>query len=555
MKPLLFSLIFLAGCLPAIAHAQTEAKGPKVTVVIGEAVPELERFAAAELADQFRLLFHADVGIAESDVIPEAAENLILVGSPATNPAIADLVALAADHWPAELSEQGHLVKSIHRDNGKSTLLVGGGSPVATLWAVYELGHSFGMRYLLHGDFPPIDPPEFDLADFDLLLEPNIAIRAWRTLDEGAASQESWGLGDHRKLFGQLAKLKFNRVTMVVHPWQPFYDIEGGDSPKTEGVLWHGRDFPVAGDTAGRSVFGGAEVFQNPDFAGASSATEIVLAGGKLTAGIVAAAERLGMDANFEAGDADQQDSDMEILPLAQPNGGILPQFFTSQLPGRLDTIRNNDTKKGFAVKCSIPGDLNADVYFLSRASFDATLTPSQTLESLATPICGEGVAETLALGFDAIEKVSTLISENDPGFAVPDTRMFIKHLESSDPAPEWWAQAKEFYGSGVNEMYRANTRARDGARPFLLYHAKYFTFAQHYMTAVEHARLAGIARQAKDSNALTENLELGVEAMHSALAIFAEVAQDNSDRGVIAVLNKYAYRPLLEALDEAPLE
>jgi len=129
-----------------------------------------------------------------------------------------------------------------------------------------------------------------------------------------------------------------------------------------------------------------------------------------------------------------------------------------------------------------------------------------------------------------------------------------MENFDSAEPAPEWWSTAKGLYGTAVNEMYRANTRARGGARPFILYHAKYFTFALHYMTAIEATRAAGNARAGKDEDAWVENLELAVESMHSALDIYADVARDNSDRGVIAVLNKYAYRPLIEALNEAPL-
>jgi len=39
--------------------------------------------------------------------------------------------------------------------------------------------------------------------------------------------------------------------------------------------------------------------------------------------------------------------------------------------------------------------------------------------------------------------------------------------------------------------------------------------------------------------------LEKAVEAMHNALSALGESARDNSDRGVIAVLNEYGYRPL----------
>ena len=210
-------LFILTACLGLIPFS-THAEAPAVTVVVGPEAPKLERYAADELSAQFQQLFDAEVTIADSQ--PGDAKNVILLGSPATNPAI------NADHWPTELSDQGHILKNIREgDDGAEQLIVGGGSPVATLWAVYELGHHFGMRYLLHGDFAPIDKPEFSLAKLDITLEPNLEVRAWRTIDSGAAGQESWGLADHEKLIRQLAKLKFNHITLVIHPWQPVYDV------------------------------------------------------------------------------------------------------------------------------------------------------------------------------------------------------------------------------------------------------------------------------------------------------------------------------------------
>ncbi|NNE90333.1 MAG: hypothetical protein HKN23_01675, partial [Verrucomicrobiales bacterium] len=232
-------------------------------------------------------------------------------------------------------------------------------------------------------------------------------------------------------------------------------------------------------------------------------------------------------------------------------NGGLLPQFSTGELASKLPAARKSG---GFIAACSIPGDHNAGVYFLSRASFDSAVTPASALDSLVTPICGEGVAERLATGFAAIGEVSDLIGKEDADFAMPDPKLFMEHYESGKPVPEWWATAKEHFGTATNEMYRGNTRAREGARPFILYHAKRFFFSIHYMTAVEHARLAGVAREEKDNEAWVENLELAIEAMHNALGIYAEVVRDPSDQGVIAVLNEYAYRPLLKALDETPL-
>jgi hypothetical protein len=92
-----------------------------------------------------------------------------------------------------------------------------------------------------------------------------------------------------------------------------------------------------------------------------------------------------------------------------------------------------------------------------------------------------------------------------------------------------------------MNEMYRANTRARGGARPFILYHAKRLEFALHYFTALESLY------KAHDPAARAESLEAAVEASYNALNAYADVARDASDRGVIALLNEHGYRVLLE--------
>ncbi len=493
MKKILFALIFLA--------ALARADGPSVTIVTGIDAPELERHAAAELSDLLTTLFDATVTVVtEAPTTPET--KIIHLGSPATHPGVGGV-------FPAELGQQGHVVKST-----LSGLVIAGGSPVATLWAVYEYGYANGMRYLTSGDFPPMEKPAFTLDGYDIVRKPRQNIRAWRVLADGPASQAAWTVADHEKLLRQLTKLKFNAVI----------------PPGNDEVIAF-DPISVSGDIAGRTVFGNEKQFANPELADGDAA------GMRWRAGIREAANSLGMDADLK----NRPDHSLEF---GHDQGGVLPWTRPVPIPAG-----------NFSVTASLVGDINPQLHYLSRAAWDDTVTPESALIELATPICGEGVAETLALGFAAIAEVSTLISGEDPTFAVPDPEMFMEHYVSTESAPEWWAKARELYGKAVGEMYRANTRARDGARPWILYHAKRHTFALHYLTAVEAARNAGIAREAKDNAAWAENLEASIEAMHNALGIYAEVANDPSDRGVIALLNEYGYRPLLEELDKVPLE
>ena len=107
-------------------------------------------------------------------------------------------------------------------------------------------------------------------------------------------------------------------------------------------------------------------------------------------------------------------------------------------------------------------------------------------------------------------------------------------------------------YLEAMNEMYRANTRAREGGRAFTLYWARRFEFAFEYMNFVQAVSRAGIAEQKKDSATQIAELEKAIESLNNALNAMAAVARSNSDRGLIAVLNEHGYRPLKKKLAEA---
>ena len=53
-----------------------------------------------------------------------------------------------------------------------------------------------------------------------------------------------------------------------------------------------------------------------------------------------------------------------------------------------------------------------------------------------------------------------------------------------------------------------------------------------------------------KDIEAQFEQLEKATEALYDGIAALSEVSRDQSDRGVIAVLNEYGYRPLRAEFD-----
>lgn len=741
-------LRYFAALVIGLLLSATASAAPRVDVVIGPAAPKLERFAADELAAQFKKLFDAEVRIA--DKIPAESQHLILLGSPATNPAIKSL----GDAFP-KLSDQGHLLRSIKLKD-RPALVVSGGSPVATLWAAYELGHHFGVRYFLFGDLYPVTKSELKLDGVDSVLEPSLRMRTWKAIandEDGWIGTGYFGLDEHQALLRQLAKLKFNRVFIVTDPNDSFVTYEFKGIHKSTATI--PMEFSVSGDTSGRGAFRGARSFENPDYAGRETHADRIAAGARLLRGIIECAHNVGMtvaleispvrfpkefselDQNVNLGKyrtlsirsftdpgdtvpiqlskaqirayvttfpsldainfsmADWQeghnrseaawkrldaqtgigrqvslkqlivaardraisawttkppmfpginpdegestiqnnvtaldftrallaDRDLLRLPaertamvgithldsslfpyldklipatiateipvyfassasgkrfaetkkmiatipadrvscdaglsLQDPHAGVLPSVPTSALHRLLEELRSRQFR-GFSASFDTVGDLDFSAYFLSRASFDVKVSPQTALNELLTPVCGEGVAERVQRAFEMIEQAAALIDENDANFSVPLPSVVASHpvdVEDGAPLPEWVGKARDLYLNAMNEMYRANTRAREGGRAFTLYFARRFEFAAEYMNCLEAVRKAGVAKKKGDHETQVAELEKAIESLHGGLNAMAAVARSSSDRAIIAVLNEYGYRPLKKELEAA---
>ena len=127
---------------------------PRETVSIGlpPSADPLERLAAEELQGYLKKIFDLDA--------PIRASGTFRVGT-----------------GRAGLSDQGIRLRREGR-----TLVVSGGSPRATLWAVYELAERWGVRYLHYRDVLPEPRAWSGLPDLDVTMEPNMKIRRWRLM-------------------------------------------------------------------------------------------------------------------------------------------------------------------------------------------------------------------------------------------------------------------------------------------------------------------------------------------------------------------------------------
>ena len=261
----------------------------RCSIVLGPEAPDLEVFAAHELSRYLRELY----GI-QSELVRTlgAGSGLsILLGSPQTNPAFHSISAHHA--WP-RVSDQGVVLKRVSGAD-REVLILGGGSPAATLWAVYELVERSGVRFLLEKDvFPEVAEP-FPPRQLDLVREPRFRFRSYRAINNLATSLIFYGMKDYRYLIDQLAKMKFNVLYAQIYPHQPFVHYQMRGQPKVTGVLHYGWKVPIHAETIGRELFGGRSQLVNPELAGAATYRERVRAAQGLLHELFAYARCRGM--------------------------------------------------------------------------------------------------------------------------------------------------------------------------------------------------------------------------------------------------------------------
>ncbi len=498
------------------------AEAPKVELVIGSQATSLEKLAAADIAADLKKIYDAQVTI--STTASDDAGHVLFVGRPESLPIIQENVS---KKW-SNLAEQDHFLLTI-KFRGKPALLVGGGSAQATYWAASEYAHSLGVRSMLFGDLYPVAPKAFSLDNYEQLLKASSNDSAWVEADPFPTGMTSWSLADTQRRLRQLARLKYSSILLKTHASQPFSKDASGSKNQREAFdsLWFGWQFPVSGDTAGRSAFRGAKFFTNPDFANASTSDDRQLAGSKWLTGLSDQAAALGMTLQTQT----------ELAPIEQTQ--------VQSSPATLDTKQLSLTFR------RLVSDESLTAYETSRNRFGASLTGQAACSSLLDPICGDGVSASVHKAIEQLRSASKLIEENDRQFGMPSPDMILKHYADKAPAPQWWSQVRDLYLGGMNDMYRANSRAREGGRSYSLYLARRCEFGFEVVNCIDATRKAAIAGDKKDRTEQRAQLEKAIESINGACAALAAVARDPSDRGMIAVLNEFGYRPLQKELEK----
>lgn len=485
------AVFVVAASLCSVVHAA----GPTIDIVVGPKADALEKLAADEAAALLKKLYGAEARV--GNALPAGGGPVVVVGTPSSNPAFGQLKL----NLPAVVRND-FAVKTYH-DGARTVVAVVGASPAAVKDAAYELGWRLGVRYFTFGDLYPAEPPSLDKAEIDAVGRPSE--KRDLTFNATFASPldyAAWGVGDWKALLQQLSKLRYRKVV-----------LDG--SVKNLAGKETGLPIEITSDTMGRAAFQSAKAFDNAYLASAST----------VAAGRAAAATKLLQTIRDEG-------KRLGIEVVDAPSGAVVAQT---------DALNA----------------LHVDYYLTanSRLDVDPRFSHQTIYEEILAPICGTEVGGRVARAFEEYERATLLVNRSDDQFGVLGPQMFLRHFETTEPVPGWWNAARTHYLNAMNEMYRANTRAREGGRAFTLPHARKFEFAAEYVNVCESLRRAGAAKRKGDKEAQITELEKAIDSASNCCNAMAAIARTPSDRAYIAVMNQHAYRPLLKLLEAADAE
>ena len=306
----ILAIVISVGCAGAAGQA-ADSSAPTIRIVIGERADPLQRYAASELEDMLERLFAVSATV--DTALDPTSSAMVLLGSPDSNPELATTVG---ESWP-QLSDQGLLLRRL--DTTPTTLVVGGGSPVAVMWAAYELGERCGVRYLVNQDVYPAKRPWSGWPQLDVTLEPNMRIRCWRLVNDLPKGPVSWSMEENERFLRQIAKMKYNRIHCSLWPVQPAVQYAFQGLPKPPGLLFFGLQHPIDDDMVAADKFPGMDVFTNPELVGAASPDEARQRFTALVRGILDEARKLGMETGLSIQPFDWPKEFIEVLPGSEP--------------------------------------------------------------------------------------------------------------------------------------------------------------------------------------------------------------------------------------------
>ena len=233
------------------------------------------------------------------------------------------------------------------------------------------------------------------------------------------------------------------------------------------------------------------------------------------------------------------------IYTLHDDNVGLLPQLATGSLYELTQDLCRHGWA-GFSTRYWLIADHDPCVAYLSKAAWEEGVTHEDVYRDQIRAICGEACIEDMLTAFREAEATTIALEDHGLGLTFPVPGMLTKHW-TPQPMSDELAADRQGYQRALDAVYRAREKAQPSGQSYVDYWIGRLRFGIGYLDMIAAVRRAAIAET--DGNPLDaiQNAETALATAREALEAYADVARDQSDRGAIAVMNEYVYRPLKE--------
>jgi hypothetical protein len=246
------------------------------------------------------------------------------------------------------------------------------------------------------------------------------------------------------------------------------------------------------------------------------------------------------------------------IFTLHDDNVGMLPASNNDSLAILADRMRENGWA-GFMMRYWLIGDHDQCMAFLARRSWDDEATPEKVYREQLAALCGPAAVNDLMKMFGELETVTRDMNQNafcmvaaTPGSSI-DNRHWVP-----EPLPPQLVDDQKHYRRALEWAQKAHGKVSERGKRYTNYWLGRLQFGIGYFDCasiarqlvqakvdLEQAKKSGDANQIAEKRRIArDRAEAGAQAARDTIEAFARVAQDQSDRGTVAVMGEYLYRP-----------
>jgi len=251
------------------------------------------------------------------------------------------------------------------------------------------------------------------------------------------------------------------------------------------------------------------------------------------------------------------------IFTLHDDNVGLLPQLATGSLH-ELTCDLKKYSWSGFSTRYWMISDQEPCVAYLSKTVWDANATPEEVYADQIRAVCGEAAVEPMLEAFRELEAVTISLEEHGLGLTFPVPGMMMKHWAAGSFSSQL-AEDREGYRRALSAVNDVPEPSRPEGKSYINYWIGRLKFGIAYIDTIEAVRKAATAEQAAkeakekgdegsfrtQSVEALEQAQVALKTARQAIECFARVAKNQSDRGAIATMAEYVYRPLKQQVEK----